>query len=93
MLQLLPSSRLSGFGLRKNQDFGQCLAKAVGVGLQPVVVSTAAGPALAHLSQAQRRSRLVLSGEVTPQSSQQGTSSRDTVQRWDWQRSVYGWTW
>ena len=75
MLQPLPGSRLSDFGLRKNQDFGQCSAEAAGVGLQPVVILTAAGPAHAYLSQALMRSRLVLSGKVTPQSLRRGTSN------------------
>lgn len=53
---------------KKNQDFGQCSAKAVGVGLQPVAVSAAAGPADAYLSQAWMRSSTVLPGKVTLQS-------------------------
>lgn len=54
------TSGLSGFGLRRqNHDFGQCLAKSVGVGDQPVVVVLAAGPAHARLSPAQMRSRSV----------------------------------
>lgn len=36
MLQPLPSSRLSGFGLRKNQGLGQFSARAVAVGLSLV---------------------------------------------------------